>query len=158
MDMRQLKWHAKKLILIESRMCLILVLSYFVNSVILNKFVAYNYPPLYISHLTCFFVSDNEFTCDCRIAWLHKLRKETKSHVIRETLDNLRCYLDDGNEIAPSISQLSTKSQLPAIKPSEFSKQGNYDASEDYSDDDYTYNENEDYDQHDIQNNQVSYQ
>ncbi|KAF5274673.1 hypothetical protein FQA39_LY18713 [Lamprigera yunnana] len=57
------------------------------------------------------FIPGNKFICDCRLAWMHTLRNETKNQVIRETLDDLTCHLemkDDHHE--PATSLFSTKS------------------------------------------------
>ncbi|XP_031339828.1 connectin-like isoform X1 [Photinus pyralis] len=40
-----------------------------------------------------FYLADNKFVCDCRLAWMHALRNEAKGEKIREALDKLTCHL-----------------------------------------------------------------
>lgn len=58
--------------------------------------------------------SDNRFVCDCRLAWMHILRNETKNQLLREALDELTCHLEtDDEDQAPAASLFSTKSKTP---------------------------------------------
>ncbi|KAK5643394.1 hypothetical protein RI129_007239 [Pyrocoelia pectoralis] len=56
-----------------------------------------------------FYLTSNKFVCDCRLAWMHILRNETKNQVIRETLDELMCHLPT---VEHSNGRIATKSAL----------------------------------------------
>lgn len=47
---------------------------------------------------------DNRFVCDCRLAWMHTLRNETKNPRIKSTLEEMTCYMQqpgDGATLTP---------------------------------------------------------
>ncbi|XP_044254376.1 connectin [Tribolium madens] len=56
-----------------------------------------------------FYIADNKFVCDCRLAWLHNLRNETKNPSIRNTLDEITCYMESaGQSLAQGTLPSST--------------------------------------------------
>ncbi|KAJ3657798.1 hypothetical protein Zmor_009578 [Zophobas morio] len=66
-------------------------------------------------------LKDNKFVCDCRLAWLHTLRNETKNPLIRNTLDEITCYMESagqspvrGTAAAPSAAPRTVSGPFPA--------------------------------------------
>lgn len=68
----------------------------------------------------------NRLTCDCRLAWLHKLRNETRSKRVKASLSRLNCIMD-------------AKTNLGAIKLDKLPKviQGSYKKELDYEDEEF---------------------
>lgn len=63
------------------------------------------------------FVSENNFICDCRLSWMYKLRNETKNERVRNSLDELTCYLENSDvKIHPAARPTTIKITTPQPK------------------------------------------
>lgn len=45
----------------------------------------------------CISVSGNKLICDCKLAWIWGLRNETKNQTLRDSLEELTCFLESNN-------------------------------------------------------------
>ncbi|XP_053608840.1 connectin-like [Plodia interpunctella] len=63
----------------------------------LKRFTMDNIRPIYDNlknQNSYIYLEGNEFACDCHLAWMHKLRQETKSGKIRTSFENFVCKLN----------------------------------------------------------------
>ncbi|XP_017883786.2 uncharacterized protein LOC108627193 [Ceratina calcarata] len=100
----------------------------------------------------CFRVLGNKLICDCKLAWIWGLRNETKNTKLRDSLEQLTCFLE-GNNTALKINNEVlewNEQQLEIARNSEESwgenlrDGGVQDAGDAYMDDEY--DDAEDYD------------
>lgn len=92
------------------------------------------------------FVADNKFICDCRLAWMYKLKNETRNNQIRNILDELTCRMTEASD-----PNLEIESEI--TNPKDDLDDNSYSAiSENTSD----YIEESYYNQQDSSNNYVS--
>ncbi|VVC96539.1 unnamed protein product [Leptidea sinapis] len=62
----------------------------------------------------------NKLSCDCRLAWLHKLRDETRSKRIKTSLSRLNCIVDKVN-----VNNLINVKNVINVKNSDVAKKTN---------------------------------
>ncbi|CAK1543238.1 unnamed protein product [Leptosia nina] len=87
------------------------------------------------SNYALIFLENNKLICDCRLSWLYKLRDETQSKKIRESLTQLECILDDAlkNNLAYIKLQRNKTGQTSSKTTKMYDKEelGDYDVSQD---------------------------
>lgn len=49
-------------------------------------------------------VTENDFDCDCHLAWMHKLRHEAKSIKVRTSLENFVCKFNTDTVISSHLT------------------------------------------------------
>lgn len=78
-----------------------------------------------------FFVSENQFICDCRLSWMYKLRNETKNERVRNSLDELTCYLENSDiKILPAatttkVTTMASKTIRQPFTPNDYDDEEN---------------------------------
>lgn len=70
-----------------------------------------------INTTSYFLVDVNQFTCDCRLAWIHRLHNQTESNSIRGELESMLCRFAR-NETEPEDS-VKVTTMLPSAKGSD---------------------------------------
>ncbi|RVE42134.1 hypothetical protein evm_013215 [Chilo suppressalis] len=80
----------------------------------LRRFTLDNVRPIYDNlknQNSYIYLDGNEFSCDCHLAWMHKLRHEAKSTKVRNSLENFICKFS----IDPSMNSHYTYFERTAI-------------------------------------------
>ncbi|XP_059062819.1 connectin-like [Achroia grisella] len=86
----------------------------------LKRFTSDDVKPIYDNLLkenSYIYLEGNELPCDCHLAWMHKLRHETRSTKTRTSLENFACKLS---------TDLVLNSQLALFEKSVISANNNY--------------------------------
>ncbi|XP_050449403.1 connectin [Cataglyphis hispanica] len=86
-----------------------------------------------------FYLSENDLICDCKLAWIWGLRNETKNMKLRDALEELTCFLESSNTTQKINNEGLGKNQPEIAK--EYSPGISKDDSNEYNEDDSSYND-----------------
>ncbi|GAB0094812.1 Connectin [Sergentomyia squamirostris] len=71
-------------------------------------------------------ISDNRFTCDCRLFWIFDLKNRTKNDELRRSLQDVECVLYDRNAVPEEIFSNAVKEKIDRI-PGDYYDDAGYD-------------------------------
>ncbi|XP_038212677.1 connectin-like [Zerene cesonia] len=88
----------------------------------LKRFTFENLRPIYDNlklQKSYIFLEGNDFDCDCHLAWMHKLRHETKSSKVRTSFENFVCKFN--SDLSPNshftyYERIDTKNNIDSDK------------------------------------------
>ncbi|XP_023290210.1 connectin [Orussus abietinus] len=66
-----------------------------------------------------FYLDGNKLICDCKLAWIWGLRNETKNKKLRDTLEELTCFLESNNASLRSSQEAGNDQPLGAADRAE---------------------------------------
>ncbi|XP_046626705.1 connectin [Neodiprion virginianus] len=108
--------------------------------------------------ISYFYLEGNKLICDCRLAWIWGLRNETNNTQLKESLDELTCFLELNNSTVQVIDDAQTESQADTSENTQYQEDypsddvmldgttgdnGEYSYRNDNPDDSYTYDDEE---------------
>ncbi|KAL4714209.1 hypothetical protein ACJJTC_002846 [Scirpophaga incertulas] len=99
----------------------------------LRRFTLDNVRPIYDNlrnQNSYIYLDGNEFTCDCHLAWMHKLRHEAKSVKVRTSLENFVCKFN----IDPSLNSHFTYFERSEINSNNLYQPDDKSQTKDYPD------------------------
>uniref|UniRef100_A0A1B0CSF8 Connectin n=1 Tax=Lutzomyia longipalpis TaxID=7200 RepID=A0A1B0CSF8_LUTLO len=75
-------------------------------------------------------ISDNRFTCDCRLLWIFELKNRTQNDELRRSLQDVECVLYDRNSVPEEIFTNAVKEKNDRV-PGDYYDDAGYDNQDD---------------------------